>query len=143
MKFLLVAEAILLVTVLILMPLYSIYVSRGKQNLKGLSLPEGSIRGMLALISVGSFILFLVIGAGVAEIAEQFDTVVTSFGTLSGAIIGFYFGNRGSAAASSRSEGGQSVHENGEGETPTGGGAGEGAEEPGGGTTGGGAPRGA
>ena len=59
-------------------------------------MPEGSIRGMLALLSVGSFLLFLLLGPGVPEIEGYFDKVLASFGTLTGAVIGFYFGNRGS-----------------------------------------------
>ncbi len=96
------AEGLLLVVVLVLMPIYSIIVEKLRtgtsSNLKGLNLPEGSIRGMLALMSVGSFILVLVLGPGVPGIKENFDNVVTAFGTLTGAIIGFYFGNRGTGA---------------------------------------------
>ena len=98
------AEGILLVVVLILMPLYAVWVG-GKQagglkpTLKGLALPEGSIRGMLALMSVGSFVILLVLGPGAPEMKEFFDKALAAFGTLTGAIIGFYFGNRGSTAA--------------------------------------------
>ena len=94
------AEAALFVVVLVLMPLYSLCVAKrgsgASANLKGLNLPEGSIRAMLALMSVGSFIIVLVLGHGVTEMKDNFDQVVTAFGTLTGAIIGFYFGNRGS-----------------------------------------------
>ena len=86
--------------VLVLMPFYSFCVAKwgsgARANLKGLDLPEGSIRAMLALMSVGSFIIVLVLGHGVPEMKDNFDQVVTAFGTLTGAIIGFYFGNRGS-----------------------------------------------
>lgn len=98
------AEGILLVVVLVLMPLYAVWVGRKqagglRPTLKGLALPEGSIRGMLALMSVGSFVILLVLGPGAPEMKEFFDKALAAFGTLTGAIIGFYFGNRGSTAA--------------------------------------------
>ena len=100
MNDLLLAEAVLFIVVLVLMPLYSLVVAKWRSgasaNLKGLNLPEGSIRAMLALMSVGSFIIVLVLGHDVAEMKDNYDQVVTAFGTLTGAIIGFYFGNRGS-----------------------------------------------
>ena len=94
------AEGILFLVVLVLMPLYSFCAAKwgagANSNLKGLNLPEGSIRAMLALMSVGSFIIVLVLGHGVPEMKDKIDQVDTAFGTLTGAIIGFYFGNRGS-----------------------------------------------
>ena len=102
MKQLLIVEGGLLVVVLIFMPIYSVVVEKFRpgtsSNPKGLNLPEGSIRGMLALMSVSSFIVVLVMGPGIPEMKDYFDKVVTAFGTLTGAIIGFYFGNRGTAA---------------------------------------------
>jgi len=50
---------------------------------------------MLALLSVGSFVILLVLGPGAPEMKEFFDKALAAFGTLTGAIIGFYFGNRG------------------------------------------------
>ena len=99
------AEGILLVVILLFMPLYAVWVSRKQAlgtgpKLKGLGLPEGSIRGMLALMSVGSFVILLVLGPGAPEMKEFFDKALAAFGTLTGAVIGFYFGNRGTAAAS-------------------------------------------
>ena len=98
------AEGVLLVVVLLVMPMYAVWASirRGpgtEPRLKGLALPEGSIRGMLALMSVGSFVILLVLGPGAPEMREFFDKALAAFGTLTGAIIGFYFGNRGTAAA--------------------------------------------
>ena len=58
--------------------------------LKGLNLPEGSVRSMLALIIVGTFVIFLVLGDDVGH----FQKIVSAFGTLTGAVLGFYFGNR-------------------------------------------------
>ena len=99
------AEGTLLVVILLVMPLYAVWVGRkdapGKDlKLKGLGLPEGSIRGMLALLSVGSFVILLVLGPGAPEMKDFFDKSLAAFGTLTGAVIGFYFGNRGTAAAS-------------------------------------------
>lgn len=111
MKTLILAEAVLLGVVLLFVPLYWICASRKHSpstgpKLKGLGLPEGSIRGMLALISVGSFVILLVLGPVVlgsgatggsdaTGMKEFFDKSLAAFGTLTGAIIGFYFGNRG------------------------------------------------
>lgn len=101
MSLLFISEAILLVIVLVFIPIYSCCVgkcrsSEEKAPLKGLNMPAGSIRGMLALLSIGSFLLFLVLGPQIPEMKDYFDKVLASFGTLTGAIIGFYFGNRGS-----------------------------------------------
>ena len=101
MSLLFISEAILLIIVLIFIPIYSCCVGKcrpsdEKAPLKGLNMPQGSIRGMLALLSVGSFLLFLLLGPQTPGVEEYFDKVLASFGTLTGAIIGFYFGNRGS-----------------------------------------------
>ena len=68
------------------------YFNREKSApLKGLNLPKGSVRSMLALMVVGAFVIFLVLGHNV----EKFDNVISAFGTLTGAVIGFYFAHRG------------------------------------------------
>ena len=85
--------------------------------LKGLALPEGSVRALLAFLVVGAFIIFVFFGGGVLarnasttgadgktvitqEInAELYTAVLTAFGTLTGAVVGFYFGGRTSASA--------------------------------------------
>ena len=94
------AEGILLVVVLVLMPIYSYCVAKWQsveiKELRGLNMPRGSIRGMLALMSVGSFIIVLVFGSEIPEM--RFEQVVTAFGTLTGAVIGFYFGARSATA---------------------------------------------
>ncbi len=64
-------------------------------KLKGMNLPEGTIRSMLALLIVGAFVIFLVLGSEL----ENFDKVVTAFGTLAGAVLGFYFAHRGAQPA--------------------------------------------
>ena len=51
--------------------------------------PNGSVRGLLALLAVGTFVLVLADAAH-----EHFEHVATAFGTLTGAMIGFYFGTR-------------------------------------------------
>ena len=60
---------------------------------RAFNLPRGSIRAMLALFSIGSFVNVLALGPGTIP-DEYFDQVVTAFGTLSGTILGFYFGGR-------------------------------------------------
>ena len=87
----------LLIVVLVGAPLFSRWARRKSEslgNLKGLDLPKGSVRAMLALLIIGSFVNILVFGATVVP-GEQFDQVVTAFGTLAGAVTGFYFAGRG------------------------------------------------
>lgn len=62
-------------------------------ELRGLNLPRGSLRGILALATIGSFVNVMVLGAPV--LGDSFDNVLAAFGTLTGSIIGFYFGARG------------------------------------------------
>ena len=86
-------ETILLVIVLLVLPL------KGKkpkeENLRGLGLPNGSIRGMLALVILGSMINFLLFGSCLLD-KERFDSVLDAFITLSVAVMAFYFANRAS-----------------------------------------------
>ena len=56
---------------------------------RALALPNGSIRAMLALLTVGTFVLVLAFAT-----KDHFEQVLTAFGTLTGAMIGFYFGTR-------------------------------------------------
>lgn len=90
-----ITEIIYILLVLVGGPIYSCRIAKNKPDkaaeLKGLNLPEGSVRSILALITVGSFIIFLVLGSNM----PNFDNVVSAFGTLTGAVIGFYFAHRG------------------------------------------------
>ena len=89
------------------LPLYARWAHRTGDDaiqvseLRGLNLPRGSVRSMLALLVVGSFIIVLVLGGPVLE--DNFEEIVTAFGTLSGSIIGFYFAHRGAAPLPNRS----------------------------------------
>ena len=56
---------------------------------RALGLPNGSTRAMLALLTVGAFVLVLLFHKD-----QHFTEVVTAFGTLTGSMIGFYFGTR-------------------------------------------------
>jgi len=47
---------------------------------------------MLALLIVGSYINFLMFGSAFFE--DQFDKILAAFGTLAGAVTGFYFAGR-------------------------------------------------
>lgn len=87
----------LLIVVLVGAPLFSRLVPKKNgtlEDIKGLGLPKGSVRAMLALLIIGSFVNILVFGSSVVP-GEQFDQVVTAFGTLAGAATGFYFAGRG------------------------------------------------
>ena len=64
-----------------------------ESELRGLNLPRGSLRGILALATIGSFVNVMVLGAPV--LGNSFDSVLAAFGTLTGSIVGFYFGTRG------------------------------------------------
>jgi hypothetical protein len=81
----------------------------GFNSLRGLALPSGSIRGLIAFMVIGGFLVFAFFGVNIfpTEItspdgtitkgydASLFNTVLTAFGTLTGAVAGFYFGGRG------------------------------------------------
>ncbi|MCY3878834.1 MAG: hypothetical protein OXF74_06605 [Rhodobacteraceae bacterium] len=90
-------ELVLLAVVLVAAPVYAAWKSSSSTAgpLKGLNLPEGSVRAMLALLIVGSFVNVLLFGSNV--LGSNFEQVVTAFGTLAGAVTGFYFAGRKSA----------------------------------------------
>ena len=102
-------ELLLVILVLVGLPIYSAFMrsmirpdgstspptaggTLPTAGLRAFNLPRGSIRGMLALLSVGSFVVVLTLGDPKPE-------VVSAFGTLTGAIIGFYFGGRSSSTS--------------------------------------------
>ena len=93
-------ELLLVLLVLIGAPYYANWARRSDESsksLRGLNLPRGSVRAMLALLIVGSFINILVFGADVFP--NHFEQVITAFGTLAGAVVGFYFGGRQASPA--------------------------------------------
>ncbi len=89
----------LLILVLVIMPGYAACRSchKNSEALKGLNLPKGSVRAMLALLIVGSFVNVLLFGAPV--LGDSFEQVITAFGTLAGAVTGFYFAGRKSGGS--------------------------------------------
>ncbi len=90
---LVVTEIGLLILTLIVAPLYAA-IRKGAPP-RGLNLPEGSVRAILALIIVGSFVNVLLFGSTV--LVNNFEQVITAFGTLAGAVTGFYFAGRKSS----------------------------------------------
>ena len=91
-------ECAWLLIVAIGLPIYSCIVSKrfqDKKELRGLNMPRGSIRSILALLVVGSFVNVLVFGA--PALGESYESTIAAFGALTGSIIGFYFGNRTAA----------------------------------------------
>jgi len=68
--------------------------TEGRKKLRGLALPNGTVRSVLALLVVGGFILFAFTGRGIVGDNEQFTAVLAAWVTLTGAVTGFYFGSR-------------------------------------------------
>ena len=96
---LLVAQSLWLVLVGVGAPLLSRWRASAREGeLRGLNLPRGSIRAMLALLVVGTFMNFLVFG-GSAFDGETFDKILAALVGLTGSVIGFYFGGRSAAPA--------------------------------------------
>lgn len=95
---LLIAESTLLFIALVALPIYAACKSKGQHSpsLKGLALPQGSVRSMLALTVVGSFVVFLVFGGPVFSEDDRFTEIVAALTGVAGTIIGFYFGSKGS-----------------------------------------------
>ena len=96
---LVIVECIWLFVVIVGLPAFSYFVGKSQESsggeLRGLNMPRGSIRGILALVTVGSFVNVMVFGADV--LGESFEATLAAFGALTGSIIGFYFGNRTAA----------------------------------------------
>ena len=90
------------------------------EELRGLNLPRGSIRALLALWVVGAYITLLVFAPFLLPPAtdaddnqidsEVLETAITAFGPLVGATIAFYFAGR---SATPKPEGGNGGNGNG------------------------------
>lgn len=97
MKPLLLAELLLALIVFVALPLLAWRMGNGRTvELRGLNLPRSSVRSMLALFIVGSTVNFFLFGSAAVD-AAVFDQIMTGLGTLSGAVVGFYFGGRTAA----------------------------------------------
>ncbi len=70
-----------------------------QKELRGLGLPRGSVRAMLALWMVGSYLLFLIYAATSLDKSnnDSIKVILTAFGPLVGAVLAFYFAGRASA----------------------------------------------
>ena len=102
----LITQGVIAVIVLLALPVLArcksgLTVESGE--LRGLNLPRGSVRAMLALWIVGAYLTLLIFSpfvfstkedAGDKVDAAVLQTVVTAFGPLVGATIGFYFAGR-------------------------------------------------
>ena len=99
---LLIAEGVLLLLVLVALPAYAIWKAKESNDvvLKGLALPQGSVRSMLALTVVGSFVIFLVFGGAAVATSARFTEIVAALTGIAGTVVGFYFGSGGSGTAS-------------------------------------------
>ena len=88
------AGSFLFAIVLIGLPLLAIWVGqKDKMPLKGLGLPAGSVRSMLALMTVGAFVVVATFGQ--SALGSEYERVLTTLATLAGPVLGFYFGSRG------------------------------------------------
>ena len=74
-------------------PLFCFCKQGQSPPLKGLNLPQGSIRAMIAIAIIGSYLITLSLGSTV--LGDRFDKIIAAFGGLVGAVVGFYFGSRG------------------------------------------------
>ena len=99
---LLIAEGALLLLVFIALPIYAIWKAKTAADvvLKGLALPQGSVRSMLALTVVGSFVIFLVFGGAALPTGTRFTEIIAALTGVAGTVIGFYFGSGGSGTTS-------------------------------------------
>ena len=87
-----------------------------QSELRGFSLPNGTIRSMLALLIVSFYLIFIIFGYSfIFDIYEDMDeplnekaldnvsniyqSILTAFTGLSAAVVGFYFGGRSSTSA--------------------------------------------
>ena len=102
---LLIAEGALLAIALVALPIYAASKVRKRQDLplRGLALPQGSVRSMLALTVVGSFVVFLTFGGVALPEGTRFTEIVAALTGIAGSIVGFYFGSGGSSNFSARS----------------------------------------
>ena len=92
-----IVEVLWLVVVGIAWPAYAASNAGDNAERRGLSLPRGSIRAILALTIIGSFVIFLVFMPFLGGEAQHLDKALVAFGTLTGAVSGFYFGGRASS----------------------------------------------
>ncbi len=91
------AQGLLALVVLLFLPLLArcqYGTSVESKELRGLNLPRGSVRAMLALWIVGSYLIVLVFAVLDNKTNETLKTVITAFGPLVGATIAFYFAGR-------------------------------------------------
>lgn len=67
-------------------------------KIRGLGLPRGSVRAMLALAIIGGFLVFAFFGDEFVSTEggedSPFVTILTAFATLTASVTGYYFGAR-------------------------------------------------
>lgn len=70
------------------------------REVRALNMPRGSIRAILALAIIGSFLIFLTFTPFLCctDNGDTIDKVLIAYGTLSGAVTGFYFGGRAASS---------------------------------------------
>ena len=90
------AGVALLGLISVVLTMYVVAALKNSVEDESLGLPAGSVRALLAIMIVGGFIVFLFFGESIAP--ESFDKVLAAYGTLVGAVSGFYFGAKSSRA---------------------------------------------
>jgi len=90
-----------------------------KADLRAFALPRGSVRGLLAIFAMGSYVVFLFFGYSfildtftittgkelcdnsnqvncikVDDVSKLYNDIITAASTLVAAVLGFYFGSR-------------------------------------------------
>ena len=88
---LIIAEGVWLLLVGVIAPAYAAFTNSEETERRGLNLPRGSVRSLLALLIIGSFVIVLVFGP---MTNMDLDAVIAAFATLAGSVLGFYFGSR-------------------------------------------------
>ena len=67
---------------------------RDQIAIRGLGLPNGSVRALLALLIVAAFVVFAFVGDELVPDKETHGTVLTAFVAITGSVTGYYFGAR-------------------------------------------------
>ena len=94
-----IAQVIFLAIMMLVLPLCVIFINHindehnDKHHLEPLGLPKGSIRSILALSIVGSFLITVALGPLFIDL-DYFSAIIAAQSALVGSAVGFYFGSK-------------------------------------------------